>query len=130
MLSQGTEVPTQMLVTRTLKLASLNSDGAQVRPQSSAEPPRTTVRSVVLSTVSALDAVQDVPPSHESSTSILFVPSTASSHPVVGEKDIRFFTAGLPIICQLTTCRQIHKREGFIFITKPLAVTKSADYPV
>ena len=74
-------VPLSLLeVSRTRKLASLSSATVQVRPQVSDKPPRTVVCSVVVSWVSVWAAVQEVPPSQESSTLMLWVPEVLSSH--------------------------------------------------
>ena len=66
-------------VTRTRKLALLNSPSDQVLPQVSVELPSTAVWSAVVSVASVFAAVHDVPPFQESSTLMLLVPEVLSS---------------------------------------------------
>jgi len=66
-------------VTRTRKLALLNSPSDQALPQVSVELPSIAECSLVVSVLSVLAAVHDVPPFQDSSTLMLLVPEVLSS---------------------------------------------------
>ena len=73
-------LPDPLVVARTRKRSSANSDDAHVLPQASEELPKTTDRSEVLSTASVLAAVHEAPLSQDNSTSMLLPPPKALNH--------------------------------------------------